>query len=402
MTAPVSPRPGAPSRRAFLDHNATSPLRPEARAAMLDALTEPGNASSVHTDGRAARARLEQARTEVAGLAGAQKTGVVFTSGATEANALILHPELDIAGRPVTCDVLLISAVEHPSILRGHRFPADRVEVLPVDAAGRIDLDALDEALTRHAGQGRRALLSLMLANNETGVIQPVAEAARRAQAHGAVVHCDAVQAAGRLPLDIYALGVDFLTFSSHKIGGPQGAGALVARHADSRARIALIGGGGQERGRRAGTENIAAVAGYGAAARASGADLARESVRLKGLRDRLEQEIVRQLQGTQIVGADAERLPNTSCVIFAGVKAETLVIALDLAHVSVSAGSACSSGKVGPSHVLAAMGYAGDAASGAIRLSLGWSSSEEDVDLALAALGRAVPQLQNRPVRAA
>lgn len=392
----------APARRAFLDHAATSPLRPEARAALLDVLDGSGNASSVHADGRAARARLEEARAQVAALSGAPKAGVVFTSGATEANALALHPELEIAGRPVTCDVLLASAVEHPSVLRGHRFPADKVELLPVDASGRLDLGALDEALERHAAAGRRPLLSLMLANNETGIIQPVAEAALRAGSRGAVVHCDAVQAAGRLPLDVEALGVDFLTLSAHKLGGPQGAGALIARHADSRARVPLISGGGQERGRRAGTENVAAVAGFGASALAAGSEWKGESARLKGLRDRLEQEIVQQFQGTQIVGFGAERLPHMSCVIFAGIRAETLVIALDLSHVSVSAGSACSSGKVGSSHVLAAMGYAGDAASGAIRLSLGWSSSEEDVEVALAALGRVVPQLRSRPVRAA
>ncbi len=399
MTDPMSSRR---PQRVFLDHNATSPLRPQARETMVEALGEPGNASSVHADGRAARARLERARVQVAELAGAPKAGVVFTSGATEANALVLHPELDIAGRPVTCDVLLLSAAEHPSVLRGHRFSAEAVEVLPVDAHGRIDMTHLEAALMRHAGEGRRALLSVMLANNETGLIQPVAEAARLAAVHNAVVHCDAVQAAGRLSLDMEALGVDFLTLSSHKIGGPQGAGALVARHPDSRPRAALIAGGGQERGRRAGTENVAAIAGFGSAAQVSGADMVRESARLQGLRARLEKGIVERFQGALVVGAGAQRLPNTSSVIFAGLKAETLVIALDLAHISVSAGSACSSGKVGPSHVLAAMGFASDAASGAVRLSLGWSSSEEDVDLALAALGRAVPRLRSHPVRAA
>lgn len=388
--------------RAYLDHNATSPLRSESRAAMLEILDAPGNASSVHTEGRAARARVERAREDVAALCGVPRAGVVFTSGATEANALALHPQWDIAGRPVSCDVLLTNGAEHLSVLRGHRFAPEAVELLPVDVAGRLRLDALEDALLRHAREGRRALVSLMAANNETGVVQPVADAARLAAAHGALTHCDAVQAAGRLSLDAVALPVDVLTLSAHKLGGPQGAGALVMRHADSRPRIPLLSGGGQERGRRGGTENGIAIAGFGAAAAAVGAARAGEAARLSGLRDRLEQEIVRRIQEARIVGEGAQRLPNTSCVIFGGLKAETLVIALDLAHVSVSAGSACSSGKVGASHVLTAMGFGPEAAGAAIRLSLGWSSTPEDVDLALAALERVVPQVRSRAARAA
>lgn len=392
----------SPTFRAYLDHNATAPLRPEARAVMLELLDAPGNPSSVHADGRAARARVERAREEVAALCGVPRAGVVFTSGATEANALALHPHLDIAGRPVSCDVLLTNAAEHLSVLRGHRFAPAQVELLPVDGEGRLDLDALDVALARHGAAGRRALVSLMAANNETGILQPVADAARLAAAHGAVTHCDAVQAAGRIPLDADSLPVDFLTLSSHKLGGPQGAGALVARHADSRARVPLVPGGGQERGRRGGTENVAAIAGFGVAASVARSAREAEAQRLAGLRDRLEQGIVRLIQDARIVGEGARRLPNTSCVIFAGLKAETLVIALDLAHVSVSAGSACSSGKVGASHVLTAMGLDPEAAGAAIRLSLGWSSREDDVDLALAALERVVPQVRSRAARAA
>lgn len=397
MTAPS----GGPDR-VYLDHNATSPLRPEARAAMLEILDAPGNPSSVHGDGRAARARVERAREQVAALAGAPRAGVVFTSGATEANALVLHPDLEVAGRPVSCDILLTNAAEHLSVLRGHRFAPEQVDLLPVDGEGRLDLDALGAHLARHGAGGRRALVSLMAANNETGVLQPVAEAARIAAAHGAVTHCDAVQAGGRLPLD--HLPVDFLTLSAHKLGGPQGAGALVARHADSRARVPLMPGGGQERGRRGGTQNVAAIVGLGAAAAAAAAGAVREAEaeRLAGLRDRLEKGIVRAIQDARIVGAGAQRLPNTSCVIFAGLKAETLVIALDLAHVSVSAGSACSSGKVGASHVLLAMGLDADAAGAAIRLSLGWSSTADDVDRTLAALERVVPQVRSRAARAA
>ncbi|MFG1463146.1 cysteine desulfurase family protein [Xanthobacter sp. DSM 24535] len=388
--------------RVFLDHNATSPLRPQARAAMIDALDRGGNASSIHADGRAARQRVEQARMEIAALTAADPRGIVFTSGASEANALGLSPELDIQGRRVTCDVLLAGAGEHPSVLSGHRFGPDQVELLPLAADGRLDLEALDAALARHAAAGRRALVSVMLANNETGILQPVAEASARARAHGAVVHCDAVQGAGRVPIDVARLGVDFLTVSSHKMGGPQGAGALVAGHGDTMVRHPLIGGGGQERGRRAGTENVAALAGFGAAARAAGADLSAEGPRLAGLRDRLEAGLLTLAPDAIILGVGVERLANTSCVIFPGIRAETLVIALDLAHLSVSAGSACSSGKVGASHVLRAMGLAEDQARGAIRLSLGWSSTDEDIDAALAAIGHAVPRLRNRPERAA
>lgn len=388
--------------RTYLDHNATAPLRPEARSAVLAVLDAPGNASSVHAEGRAARARLEQARSEVAALCGAPRAAVVFTSGATEANALALTPHLDIAGKSVTCDVLLMSAVEHPSVLRGHRFPEEAAEVLPVDAAGMLRLDKLEDALVRHAAAGRTALVSLQAANNETGVLQPVAEAARIAARFGAVIHCDAVQAAGRIPLHMADLGIDFLTLSSHKLGGPQGAGALVARHPDTRARVPLVAGGGQERGRRGGTENGAAIAGFAAAAAAARSDLAGESLRLSVLREALEAGLRARFPDAAVAGAEAPRLPNTTCVIFPGIKAETLVISLDLSHLSVSAGSACSSGKVAASHVLTAMGLPAEQAGGAIRLSLGWSSTAEDVECALAALERAVPALLARGVRAA
>ncbi|OYX68258.1 MAG: cysteine desulfurase [Rhizobiales bacterium 32-66-11] len=391
-----------PSARVFLDHNATSPLRPQARTAMLDALDQGGNASSIHADGRAARLRVEQARREIAALTGADPRGIVFTSGASEANALALHPALEVRGRRVTCDVLLVGAGEHPSVLHGHRFAPEQVETLPLDTDGRIDLEALDTALVRHAADGRQVLVSVMLANNETGILQPVAEAAALAHARGAVLHCDAVQGAGRIALDIAALGADFLTLSSHKLGGPQGAGALVAGHGDNIVRQPLIAGGGQERGRRAGTENVAALAGFGAAARTAEAELSGEGARLAGLRDRLEAGLVACVPDAIVLGANVARLPNTVCVIFPGIKAETLVIALDLAHLSVSAGSACSSGKVGASHVLKAMGLADEHARGAIRLSLGWSSTDEDIDAALAAIGRTVPRVRNRPERAA
>lgn len=396
--------PGGPvarARRFYLDHNATSPLRPQARAAMLAALDLGGNASSVHAEGRAARARIETARAQVAALVGASPRGVVFTSGATEAAALALHPHMEVGGRPKPCDVLLASAVEHPAVLRGHRFPADRVELLPVDGAGVLDLAALEEALVRHGKAGRRALVAVMAANNETGVLQPVEQAARLAHAHDGVVFCDAVQAAGRLPLHLSALGVDFLALSAHKLGGPQGAGALVAAGADHRTPP-LLSGGGQERGRRAGTENGPAIVGFGAAADVAAVEIEDEARRLAALRDGLERDVLAQVPGAGVVAQAAGRLPNTAMLTFEGLRAETLVIALDLAHLSVSAGSACSSGKVGASHVLTAMGLATEVAAGAIRLSLGWSSTKEDVDAAVAALQKVVPHVRSRASRAA
>lgn len=394
---------GAGSRqRAYLDHNATSPLRPQARAALLEALEEGGNAASVHAEGRAARARLERARREVAALAQADPAGVVFVSGASEASALALHPRFDRAGRPVVCDVLLASAVEHPCVLKGHRFADDQLEILPVDREGVLDLEALEARLAAHARAGRRAMLALMAANNETGVRQPVAEAARLVHGRDGVVVCDAVQLAGRAELDIAALGADVLFISAHKMGGPTGAGALVCAHPDTRPCVPLIGGGGQERGRRGGTHNVPGIAGFAAAATAARAQLSAEPLRLKSLRDRLEREIVECFHGARVAGAGADRLPNTACVMFPGLKAETLVVALDLAHISVSAGSACSSGKVGVSHVLTAMGLGPDEAGSAIRFSLGWSSAQTDVDQALAALGRVAPRMSSRPARVA
>src|SRR5262245_45754730 len=268
------------SNRIYLDWNATAPLRPQAREAMLAALDVAGNPSSVHAEGRAARRLIEQAREEVAALTGADPRNVVFTSGGTEANMLALTPESG-------ADRLLISDIEHPSVLAGGRFPAEAVERLPVSADGQIDLAALERRL---AAPGRgQTLVSLMLANNETGVVQPVSQAAHLAHAAGALLHVDAVQAAGRISCDINALGADLLTLSGHKIGAPKGVGALVRRTAASGAADPLIKGGGQERGLRAGTENVAGIAGFGAAAAAAREGLAAESARMAGLRDRLE-----------------------------------------------------------------------------------------------------------------
>jgi len=365
--------------RVYLDHNATSPLRPEARAAMAAVLAETGNASSIHAEGRAARARIEAARTAVAALVGAEPAAVTFTSGATEAIALALSPELELSGRPVRCDVLLISGVEHPAVRAGGRFPAERIEIVPVDRAGIVDLVALDAMLTRHRNGGRRALVSVLAANNETGVIEPLREIGARVHAAEGVFHTDAVQIAGRYPFGLETSGADLISLSSHKLGGPQGAGALIARDADTRLPP-LLRGGGQERGARAGTENVAAIAGFGAVATSAGMMLAEEVGRLAGLRDRLEDGLLDIAPRAVILSAGALRIPNTTCFAVPGIAAETAVIAFDLEGVALSAGAACSSGKVGPSAALAAMKIEPELARGAVRASLGWNSTQADI----------------------
>lgn len=364
--------------RVYLDYNATAPLRPEARAAVVDALDTVGNASSVHGEGRAAHRRIEDARTEVARLAGGDAKLVTFTSGGTEANDTVLTPDWTVGGKPLKADLLFAGATEHPSVMAGGRFPKDAVRLIPVHETGLIDLAALKAMLLQADREGKRALVSVMLANNETGAIQPVAEAAGIAHEYGALVHTDAVQAVGRVPVDIRTLGVDVLTLSAHKIGGPQGAGAIV-RAGEALAFAPLVTGGGQERRLRAGTENIAAIAGFGAAATAALADLERVGISA-AWRDRLA-EIVGAGGSATVFSAEVDRLPQTLCFAVPGLPAETLLIALDLEGVAVSSGSACSSGKVAPSHVLAAMGIPPALAKCAIRISLGWDSRESDLD---------------------
>jgi len=358
MTAPAT----------YLDWNATAPLRPEAAAAVTAALARCGNPSSVHRWGRAARQSVEEAREAVAALVGAPPDGVVFTGGGTEANHLAL---LGI-GRPR----ILVSAVEHGSVLQA----VPDAERIPVDGNGRVDPAALDRLL---ASNPRPALVSVMLANNETGVVQPVAEIAAITHAHGALVHCDAVQAAGKVPFAIGEIGADMLTLSAHKLGGPPGVGALVL--APGVEVGATIRGGGQERGRRAGTENLPGIAGFAAAALAAAAAI-RDYDRVRELRDRLEAAALAAVPEAVVIGIDVPRLPNTSALALPGVAAETQVIALDLAGVMVGAGAACSSGKVGPSHVLAAMGLPPELAGGTIRISLGWTTTEDDIAHCLAA----------------
>ncbi len=352
------------SALAYLDHNATSPLRPAAFDAMVEALRAGGNPSSVHTAGRKARAIVDRARREVASLVGARATETIFTSGGTEANNLALAG----AGRRR----VLVSAIEHDSV----RQAVPQAEILPVDGDGVLDLAALERAL---AAPAEPALVSVMLANNETGVLQPIAEIVRLAQAVGALVHCDAVQGAGKVPVDFRGLGVDYLSLSAHKLGGPTGVGALVVRNGapfstDRR-------GGGQESNRRAGTENVSGIAGFGAAASeaASGLDVS-------GFRDRLELALVQIAAGANVFGARASRIGNTTCISMPGVPAETQVMALDLAGVCISAGAACSSGKVQRSPVLEAMGVPAAEAACAIRISLGWNTEAADIERLIAA----------------
>jgi len=349
-------------RPIYLDYNATAPVRPAVIAAMVETMTAVGNPSSVHGFGRRARAAREGAREQVAALVGARPAQVVFTSGGTEANNLALTG-VDRAR-------VLVSAIEHDSVLK-----ATAVETVPVLRAGVVNLVELAELLEQDR---RPAIVSVMLANNETGVIQPLADVVGIARAQGALVHCDAVQAVGKIDVDFAALGVDLMTLSAHKFGGPPGVGALVVgEHVTLAPRQR---GGGQERGRRAGTENLPAIVGFGVAAQTAqtGLDAAAGLVRR---RDDLEARITAAAPDAIIFGREAPRLPNTTCVALPGLSSELQVMALDLAGVAVSAGSACSSGKVQASHVLRAMGADAVTAASAIRVSLGWQTEAADID---------------------
>ena len=361
--------------RVYFDWNATAPLRPEGQAAVSAALALTGNASSVHAEGRAARALIEEARSKVAALVGAEPKNVTFTSGATEANTTVLTPAIEAGGRKEPRDRLFVSAIEHVSVLCGGRFPSDRVEQLPVTGDGVLDVAGLRARI----GKAERPLVSVMLGNNETGVIQPIAEIAEIVHAANGVLHVDAVQAPGRMPCRFDDLGADLMTLSSHKIGGPQGAGALI-RHGDIQIDP-LIKGGGQERGLRGGTENVAAIAGFGAAAASAHAASEADASRMAALRGRFEAALKEATPSAVIFGAASPRLPNTTLFAVPGVKAETALIAFDLNGIAVSSGAACSSGKVQASHVLAAMGVEPALARGAIRVSIGRTTTEAEIE---------------------
>ena len=365
--------------RIYLDWNATAPLRHEAREAMAAAWELYGNPSSVHAEGRQARRLVEEARAGAARAVGALPRNVVFTSGGTEANALALTPGLRRdSGLPV--ERLLVSAIEHVSVLAGGRFPVQAIGTIGVTGSGLLDLDRLRALLQ----SGPPALVSVMLANNETGAVQPVAEAAEIVHAAGGLLHVDAIQAFGKISFYINGLNADLITVSGHKIGGPKGVGAVVLAEG-VRGLEPLLRGGGQELGRRAGTENVAGIAGFGAAVKAAMDSLQNDAIRFENLRNRLETGL-RQTPGAIVFADDVPRLPNTTLFTVPGLKAETAVIGFDLEGIAVSSGSACSSGKVQPSHVLEAMGFGPEIAQGAVRLSLGWSTSSADIDRCLEA----------------
>ncbi|MGI9435103.1 MAG: cysteine desulfurase family protein [Geminicoccaceae bacterium] len=347
--------------RTYLDYNATAPVKPEVIALVAETMSAVGNASSVHTAGRAARGQVDKARARIGALVKAAPEQVTFTSGGTEAN----NQALASADGPV-----LTSVIEHESVLRA----AGARPAIAVDDQGRLDLGALDAAIEAEAP----AMISVMLANNETGVLQPIADIAARAVARGILLHVDAIQACGKQPVDMGELGADFLSLSAHKFGGPQGIGALITR--PGLEPRALIKGGAQEHRRRAGTENVAAIAGFGLAAELAATDTT-FSERVQRLRDRMEAGIRAIAPAVRIFGEDAPRLPNTSCLTMPGVSHETQLIAFDLKGIAVSSGAACSSGKVGPSLVLAAMGVPDQEAGTAIRVSFGWDSEPSDVD---------------------
>ncbi len=377
--------------RLHFDHNAGAPVLDAALDAAIAAARAGGNPSSVHGEGREARRLIEAARAEVAQLAGVAPARVVFTSGATEANVTALTPTLTLGGDEVRLDRLLVGATEHPSVLSGGRFAADRVERLAVDGDGRLRLDRLAERLEAARAAGERVMVAVQLANSETGVIQPVAEIAAMVRAAGGFTHCDAVQGAGRLRLDDPGLDVDMLALSAHKIGGLPGTGALILRNPEIQPAVLLPGS--QEANRRGGTQGTPGIAAFGVAAAQARADL-REITKVAALRDWLEGRLRSISSNVNVFGAGAPRIANTSMVAVPGVKAETAVIAFDLEGVAISAGSACSSGKVGASHVAEAMGLSADRVRAGLRLSIGPRTSREEAERFVAVWERVMGRL--------
>lgn len=372
-------------RRHYLDHNATTPLNPAARAAMTAAFELAGNPSAIHAEGRAARASVDLARREVASFVGTSIEDVIFTSGGTEAINIALMPV------STSCDRLLMSAGEHPAVLAGHRF-GERAETVPLRRDGVIDLTALERQVA-----DRPVMLALQAANNETGVIQPVAEAAAIVHAAGGVAVCDAVQAAGKIGCSINDFGVDALAISAHKFGGPKGVGALCFAPGRPHLGSATVRGGGQEHGLRSGTENIVGIAGFGAACASAERRRLVNGVQLAAWRDALQAKVLYALPGAIVFGQGATRLPNTLSFAAAGFDAQVLLIKLDLDGIAVSAGSACAAGRVKPSHVLSAMGIPDTLATSAIRVSLGWTTGQEDIDAFAEAFARAVRTMRPR-----
>ena len=386
--------------RIYLDHNATTPVHP----LVLDRMTavlrdEFGNPSSVHHFGQRTKALVDEARSAVAALIGAEPTEVVFTGGGTEGDNFAIRgvaEALEVTSRRH----IVASGIEHEAVLNTCKALARRgwrITLLPVDHSGVVSPDALREAIT-----GDTALVSVMHANNEVGTIQPIAALAQIAREKGALFHTDAVQSAGKIPVDVKALGVDLLTISAHKMNGPKGVGALWLRRGVR--LVPVMTGGRHERGRRAGTENVAGIVGLGVAAQLAKTKMADEASRVALLRDRLEEGVLRSVPGTAVNGARTPRVPNTTNISFERVEAESLLIALDLAGVAVSTGSACSSGTLEPSHVLKAMGFPAHRTQNSIRFSLGAANTQADIDRVLQVLPGIVEKLRSltrAPVRA-
>ncbi|HEX6974324.1 MAG TPA: cysteine desulfurase family protein [Vicinamibacterales bacterium] len=378
--------------RIYFDHNATTPVDPQVAEAMSRALIEEfGNPSSVHHFGQQAKGVLDEARSAVAALIGGEPSEVVFTSGGTEADNFALRGVAE-ALEPTGRKHLIASAIEHEAVLNTLKALAKRgwrTTLIPLDASGIVDPGSLEEVLTDDT-----AIVSVMHANNEIGTVQPVAQLAALAHARGALFHTDAVQSIGKTAVDVRALGVDLLALSAHKFNGPKGAGALWIKRG---ARVtSILTGGKHERNRRAGTENVPAIAGLGLAARLAKAKLATEPARLAALRDRIEVEVLARIPGTAVNGAREPRVPNTTNISFEGIEAESLLIALDLEGIAVSTGSACSSGTLEPSHVLRAMGLPTPRTQSSIRISLGMGNTDEQVDYLLAKLPATVAKLRS------
>jgi cysteine desulfurase len=391
--------------RVYFDYNATTPLSPEAADAVVRATRETyGNASSVHHFGQQAKAVLDESRSALAALINAEPSEIVFTSGGTESDNFAIRGVAEtmetLAASSTTAPRrhLIASAIEHEAVLNTLRALARRgwkISLLPVDQSGIVSPDRLREIITHET-----ALVSVMHANNEIGTIQPIAELSAIARAHGALMHTDAVQSAGKIPVDIKAMDVDLLSASAHKFNGPKGAGALWVKRGTRLQPI--LTGGKHERNRRAGTENVPAIAGLGVAARIATGKIATESVRVGALRDRLEHAILAAVPGTAVNGVPTLRVPNTTNISFDRVEAESLLIALDLEGVAVSTGSACSSGTLEPSHVLKAMGLPTHRTQNSLRFSLGMFSTEQEVDFVVSVLPRLVEKLRGLTRKAA
>ena len=364
-------------KRIYLDYNATAPIRPEVISSASDAMRFVGNASSIHGFGREARKIVEDARAEVAALVKVRSAQVIFNGGATEGNNTVLSGYRD--------KNILISAIEHPSIIEA----APNARKIPVTQDGTVDLAELETMLNASPAD----LVCVQLVNSETGVIQPVAEIAALLKHRGARLHCDAVQAAGRIDLDFKTLGCDTLSLSAHKFGGPQGVGAIIFREGLQLPK--LLRGGGQEKRQRAGTENVAGIAGFGTAAKLAALELAHYRTQTKALQTKLESGLKKIANDLIIAGENAPRVTNTTCAILPGVSAETALMAMDLEGVAVSSGSACSSGTFKPSHVLESMGYGEPGAKSALRFSYGWATTANEIDEALAAYERVITRLR-------